>query len=65
MIPNPTLYRMLAQAQYEDMLRKAEQRRLQACPPRPRRNTSGRTACRLGAWLKPFGQPSTAFKHHF
>ena len=66
---DPTLYRMVAQAYYEDMLRKAERRRL-AYPPRPRRNTSRRTTGRLSThflkpstWLKACEQLATTYKH--
>ena len=69
MMPDPTFYRMVAQAHYEEMLREAEQRRL-AYPPRPRRNTSRRTTGRLsmhflkpGTWLKACEQLATAYKH--
>ena len=68
MMPDPTLYRMVAQAQYEDVLRRAEQRRLLAPPPRLSRSRSaagqlGTLLLKLGTWLKQFEQPSTALKH--
>ena len=70
MMPDPTLYRMVAQAQYEEVLRKAEQRRLLAPPPRPRLSRSrsaagqlGTLLLRLGTWLKQLEQASTALKH--
>ena len=67
---DPTFYRMLAQAHHEDMLYKAEQRRLLA-QSRPRRSI-GRLAAgklgvlllKLGTWLKQFEQPPTALKEH-
>ena len=71
MMPDPTLYRMVDQPQYEEVLRKAEQRRLLARPPRPRQSMSRRVAgqlgtllLKLGMWLKQFEQPSTTLKHH-
>ena len=68
MMPDPTLYRMVAQAQYEEVLRKAEQRRLLTPRPRLSRSRSaagqlGTLLLKLGMWLKQFEQPSTALKH--
>src|SRR5215469_10531675 len=55
MMPDPTLYKMVAQAQYEEVLRKAEQRRLLVHPPRPRRGMKRRAAGQLGTLLLKLG----------
>jgi len=69
MMPDPTLYRMVAQAHHEDLLHQAEQLRLSARLPRPHRSMSRHAAAKLGmlllklgAWLKHFEQSPTALQ---
>ena len=66
---DPTLFRMVAKAQQEDMWHEAEQLRLLADPSRRRWSRSrhaagqlGTLALRLGTWLKQFEQTSPALR---
>ncbi len=64
MMPDPTLYRLVAQAQQEDKWREAEQLRLLARSPQHRWSIRRHAAAQLGTWLKQFKQLHPALKEH-
>ena len=55
MAPNYYLYEKLAVARHQDLLRKAEQRRLAAQRPKQRRNLGRNAAYRLGVLMVKLG----------